>query len=291
LELSKNIRKDQLLSFNKLRKPVDIVIEHMISMGSDFNSVRQSLTKHLFLPLDSQMFQSSIVFSDEEIQYLKIDRTFTFKDIRSNSHYYEIQSFLSDKAARLNIDRIFFDLLWNERYKSNGGNLFETNLKNNDSQNLSKEYYQFKIKYFKHIHQLQLITEKDIEQKLVELKKLLLDDFRFQNYIMSEPILFKGQDRTVWLYNFHDSIKLQIIHFKKEEIKINIRSIEDYPLKEAREKFINQMSKVWSMEEIKDKDGCPYVPVKSIPKFIGAFDNIEEIKMTLIETINKTSKL
>lgn len=127
----KNIKINQLNSFNKLRKPVDILIEHLVAMGNDFNNSRQSLTKHLFLPLDSQMFKSNFVFSDKEISELKIKRSYTFKDIEDENQYYEIQEFLRQKAIKVGIsNRIFFDLIWNERYKSAGKNLFETNDKN-----------------------------------------------------------------------------------------------------------------------------------------------------------------
>jgi len=127
-ELKKNIDNRQLNSFNKLRKPIDIVVEHLISMGTDFASGRQKLTQHLFLPLDSQMFQSNFVFSDKEISELKIKRSFSFKDIVDEKHYYEIQSFLKEKAITVGVDnRIFFDLVWNDRYKSKGKNLFATN--------------------------------------------------------------------------------------------------------------------------------------------------------------------
>lgn len=127
-ELKKNIDNRQLVSYNKLRKPVDIIVEHLISMGTDFLKARKTATKFLFLPLDSQMFQSKIVFSDQEVAELKINRRFTFKDISSEGHYNEIQSFLNEKASRIGLkNRIFFDLVWNDRYKTKGKNLFESN--------------------------------------------------------------------------------------------------------------------------------------------------------------------
>lgn len=125
-----NIKHEQLHSFNKIRKPVDIIIEHLIAMGKDFFQVREKLIKYLFLPLDSQMFGSPEVFNDYELKQLRIRRNFTFKDIYNESHYFEIQSFLKEKANSLEIDRIFFDLFWNKRYKSRGLNLFATNPKN-----------------------------------------------------------------------------------------------------------------------------------------------------------------
>lgn len=40
VELSKNIKPLQLQSFNKIRKPVDIVFEHFVAMGEDFAPAR-----------------------------------------------------------------------------------------------------------------------------------------------------------------------------------------------------------------------------------------------------------
>ena len=124
-----NNRPEQLISFNKIRKPVDIFIEHIVAMGSDFDKpTRRRVTKWLYLPLDSQMFKSPLVFSDAEIEKFKIKRTFTFKDIWKEIDYYEIQSFLKEKSKKAGIEnRIYFDLLWNDRYGSSGNNLFETN--------------------------------------------------------------------------------------------------------------------------------------------------------------------
>jgi hypothetical protein len=62
-----------------------------------------------------------------EIKELRLNRSFTFKDITDKTHYIEVQKFLKGKAGKLEIDRIFFDLAWNERYDSNGENLFDTN--------------------------------------------------------------------------------------------------------------------------------------------------------------------
>lgn len=124
-ELSKNIRQSQLESFNKIRKPIDIVIEHLVTMCNEFNSKRMELINYLYLPLDSQIFQSPLTFSDENIQNLSIKRTFTFKDITDSNHYYEIQEFLKNKAIKIGLNnRISFDLIWWDRYKKEITNLF-----------------------------------------------------------------------------------------------------------------------------------------------------------------------
>ena len=76
------------------------------------------------------MFQTNFVFSDTEIKKLGISRKYTFKDISKEKLYHDIQKFLMDKASTLGLEaRIYFDLIWNDRYKSNGSNLFDTNPK------------------------------------------------------------------------------------------------------------------------------------------------------------------
>jgi len=128
VELSENIKPLQLQSFNKVRKPVDIVFEHFIAMGEDFAPARKTATPWLFLPLDSQIFQSEFIFTAQEAKVLGIKRRFTYKDIKTALHYAEIQNFLKDKAAKIDLNhRIYFDLVWNKRYESNGTNLFLTN--------------------------------------------------------------------------------------------------------------------------------------------------------------------
>lgn len=127
-ELSKNIKPMQLQSFNKVRKPVDIVFEHFVAMGEDFAPARKTATPWLFLPLDSQIFQSEFIFTTEEAKALGIKRRFTYKDIKTAQHYADIQNFLKDKAENIGLNhRIYFDLVWNKRFESNGTNLFLTN--------------------------------------------------------------------------------------------------------------------------------------------------------------------
>ncbi len=130
LGLKANVDSKQLKSFNKIRKPLDIFFEHLISMGKDIEKTTSNIIQFLFLPLDSQMFQSCFVFEDEEIKKLKLSRNFTFKDIESKEQYEEIQIHLKDKALCIGLrERIFFDLIWNDRYLREGKNLIETNPK------------------------------------------------------------------------------------------------------------------------------------------------------------------
>jgi len=129
-----NIKAEQLGSYNKIRKPVDLYIEHIVSMCSEISSEnRIKLCKLLFLPLDSQIFRSPYIFDRSELRHCGISENATFKDVQDSKIYAKLQDSLSKKAADISdtigkeFYRIYFDLLWNDRYKKPGKNLFETN--------------------------------------------------------------------------------------------------------------------------------------------------------------------
>lgn len=54
----------------------------------------------------------------------------SFKDVQTRKTYSELQDILYKKAAEISdcigkeFNRIYFDLLWNDRYKKSGNNLF-----------------------------------------------------------------------------------------------------------------------------------------------------------------------
>lgn len=57
----------------------------------------------------------------------------TYKDIESMQQYYNIQKHIFEVASDLSLKYerkfypIYFDLIWSDRYKRPGGNLFKTN--------------------------------------------------------------------------------------------------------------------------------------------------------------------
>ena len=132
-ELFGNIKENQLKSYNKIRKPVDLYIEHIISMCSEISSSRINYVKLLFLPLDSQIFSSPYIFSRSQLYSNGIKDNATFKDVKSRITYNSLQRILLNKAVNISncigreFHRIYFDLLWNDRYRKPGRNLFETN--------------------------------------------------------------------------------------------------------------------------------------------------------------------
>jgi hypothetical protein len=128
-----NIKPSMLASYNKIRKPVDLYIEHLVAMAEELDGSRERLIPLISLPLDSQMFQHHEVFGDTELQTAGISRRSTYMEVRDEEAYRYLQGRLvshaadiSDRAQRLFFP-VYFDLLWNSRYSNPGVNLFELN--------------------------------------------------------------------------------------------------------------------------------------------------------------------
>ena len=130
-----NCKPKQLQSYNKLRKPVDLYIEHFVGMALELASVREKLVPLLFLPLDSEMFKAPSLFTDEELKEFKLHRKSTYQAVRTRNSYQGLQEILLEKVRILSLALrkpfcvIYFDLIWNRRYEKTGGNLFEVNPK------------------------------------------------------------------------------------------------------------------------------------------------------------------
>jgi len=130
-----NIKPWQLVSYNKLRKPVDLYIEHLVSLSGEMAGVRTRLVPSLALPLDSQMFAHPELFTDDELRRHSLSRRSTFQGVRSEDCYQSLQQLVDAKAKAIckvqgkAFHPIYYDLLWNGRYtKTQARNLFESNL-------------------------------------------------------------------------------------------------------------------------------------------------------------------
>lgn len=300
-ELSKNINQHQLQSYNKIRKPVDIVLEHMVSMFEGFKEERKKIVPFLFLPLDSQMFQSEFVFSDLEIKELKLNRNFTFQDIWDKSHYSEIQKFLKGKAKKLEIERIFFDLAWNNRFNSDGGNLFDTNPRKNspNTKSIIEKIKETKIN--KNItystmskeelsfsdNQRKAAKENKVSEKLNELRNKLIKEPEFLTYDISLVDESFSQDICIWLSGFSNNARIQIKHqLNSEKIVINLRPIENTI--KGKESFKKLMEKKGL--SVHAGTGAAYFPIQkifSVPNYNKGIsrENYQEIKNLLNSAI------
>lgn len=129
-----NVRPEMLRPYNKVRKIIDLYIEHLVSMAEELSPNRASLVPFLNLPLDSQMFSNEEVFLEEELSAHGLSRRSTYSSVKDEEVYKCLQRRLEEKAGNLSSQlsgrrfrRIYFDLLWGGRYKNPGSNLMETN--------------------------------------------------------------------------------------------------------------------------------------------------------------------
>jgi transcriptional regulator with XRE-family HTH domain len=128
-----NCSPAQLRAYNKVRKPVDLYLEHLVAMAAELDGVRAQLVPLLFLPLDSQILAHPGLFTEQELAGHGLSRVSTYKDITAERTHAALQELLPQKAAAVAEARgrpfhvIYFDLVWNGRYRNWGGNLFETN--------------------------------------------------------------------------------------------------------------------------------------------------------------------
>jgi len=136
--LATNVLKDRFNSFNRLRKPVDLLIEHLVCMSLELDEHRNRLLNYLFIPLDSQIFGSEL-FTKNQLNSVGISLNSTFGDLTCDKAYYYLQKILTKQAEeissihKINFFTIYFDLLWGIRYRKWGGTLFETNIYDSES--------------------------------------------------------------------------------------------------------------------------------------------------------------
>ncbi|RME91364.1 MAG: hypothetical protein D6766_12010 [Verrucomicrobia bacterium] len=128
-----NIRPDQLACFNKVRKPIDLYLEHLVAMAQELEPTRPRLVPLLRLPLDSWVMQTPAIFTGEQLRRAGLARGATYGDVREPWQYHTLQEFARENAARLSralgapFHPIYFDLFWHDRYQHPGGNLIATN--------------------------------------------------------------------------------------------------------------------------------------------------------------------
>ncbi|OAI56458.1 hypothetical protein AYO47_02140, partial [Planctomyces sp. SCGC AG-212-M04] len=93
-----NVIPQQLASYNKIRKPVDLYLEHLIAMAHEVSHLRKRLIPLLFLPLDSQILQEPELFTEQELKSQRLRRKSTYAAIKSESTYQHLQELLEVKA-------------------------------------------------------------------------------------------------------------------------------------------------------------------------------------------------
>jgi hypothetical protein len=127
-----HLKASVLAQYHKLRKPVDLALECLVTISVELDAARETLVPLLFLPLDSQMFGQKLIFTDAELARFGLTRESGFGEVRSREAYLCLQDIVARKAAQVSqvtgqpFHPAYFDLLWGGRYRNWGGNLFET---------------------------------------------------------------------------------------------------------------------------------------------------------------------
>lgn len=118
-------------SYNRIRKIVDLYLEHIVSMASEIESeTRKLLAPLLFLPVDSWIIGNELIFDNKSISKWGLTRKSSFGSVRKKAVYDEMQRYLVEKAKEISrllkaeFHVIYFDVFWGNRLKTPGGNLF-----------------------------------------------------------------------------------------------------------------------------------------------------------------------
>lgn len=128
-----NTKLSQLASYNRLRKPIDLYLEHLVAMSNELEPHRTRLVPLLSLPLDSQMFENPLLFSETELKDARLRRSSSYGELRSEQTYRNLQNRVVERARVCEehhcapFHPIYFDLLWNNRFQREGTNLFLLN--------------------------------------------------------------------------------------------------------------------------------------------------------------------
>ena len=139
-ELKEKTDISRLDSYNRIRKPIDLYMEHIVLLCEQISQdCREKIVPLLYLPLDGQMFSSTDVFNNQsDLTKHGLNRKSTYGNVKDPRDYTGLQKGIERTADEIsnNIDNtffpIFFDMLWGgkirKRYQSNGSNLFLCNL-------------------------------------------------------------------------------------------------------------------------------------------------------------------
>jgi hypothetical protein len=127
-----NVKPHMLISYNRVRKPVDLYFEHLVAMAGDLEQARAALVPLLFLPLDTQILRFEGLFTGAELSRHGLSRRSSFGNIKSENTYKALQELLTQKAGEVCKARvpcvfhvIYFDLLWGGRYLKSANELFK----------------------------------------------------------------------------------------------------------------------------------------------------------------------
>lgn len=188
-------------SYNRIRKVVDLYLEHIVAMAEEIdNETRKQLIQLLFLPIDDNwIIKNDLIFDDESINKWGLTRNSSFGEIKTSDLYYKMQIYLVRRANEVSMKLekkfyvIYFDVSWNNRLYMPGGNLFgvqiDSNLANMKANNLvnikanNEETKNSKASKDSNEHSIGLwnlstLRSKDDDTSYPMLVKVLINEFK-----------------------------------------------------------------------------------------------------------------
>lgn len=240
------IKADKLDSYNRIRKPINLYLEHIISMCNLIENIqRKRLVEYMFLPMDKFIFNSPHIFNDNEKRKWHISDKAGFGIVRTEELFYEMQNTLVEKAQNiskeLNEDfyRIYFDMFWGNRIESEGANLFLSNL--------SKKHTEVKELWSSFSDS----NEKQITKSKNEIREEKNIDFNTD--LLNKGSTFKElKNETLW--EMDEFVNVIEVHFGKENTIFKIIEKVVNALETVKEK-INVKKRKGNDAVVKFKDG------------------------------------
>jgi hypothetical protein len=125
----------KLDSYNRIRKIINLYIEHIVAMANEIDDdTRATMTPLLFLPIDSKIIGNEKIINTYYREKWGLKSNSGFGDIKDKRTFDEIQEYIVNLSlsisAMLNkaFCPIYFDVFWGKRLNSSGINLFYANL-------------------------------------------------------------------------------------------------------------------------------------------------------------------
>lgn len=241
-----DIKADKLDSYNRIRKPINLYLEHIISMCNLIENIeRKRLAKYMFLPMDKFIFNSPNIFNANEKRMWHISDRDGFGVVRTEELFYEMQNTLIEKAKNISKEldedfyRIYFDMFWGNRIESEGANLFLSNL--------SKKHIEVK--------ELWSSFSDSNEKQITESKNEIREEknMDFNTNLLNKGNTFKElTNETIW--EMDEFVSVIQVHFGKENTVFKmIEKVVD-ALETVKEK-INVKKRKGNNAVVKFKDG------------------------------------
>lgn len=241
-----DIKAEKLDSYNRIRKPLNLYLEHIISMCNLIDNIqRERLVQYMFLPMDKFIFNSPHIFNDNEKRKWHISDKAGFGIVRTEELFYEMQNTLVEKAQNISKEldeefyRIYFDMFWGNRIESEGANLFLSNL--------SKKHIEVKELWSSFSDS----NEKQITKSKNEIREEKNIDFNTN--LLNKGNTFKElKNETLW--EIDEFINVIEVHFGKENTVFKMIEKVVNALETVKEK-INVKKRKGNDAVVKFKDG------------------------------------